>query len=357
MFLNIKFYNLLPPTRYLCKMPAKKDFSLKPYNTFGIDATCRYFMEVSSIRELHEAIRFLKSVKLPLLVLGGGSNVLFTNDFNGVVLLNRMKGKELVEDSKEYVLLKASGGEEWPGLVDYCVSNNWGGVENLSLIPGTAGAAPIQNIGAYGMEVKDVITAVEVVDLSSGEYRLFSNADCAFGYRNSIFKSTERGKYFVTAVVLKLTKNPKVNLDYAPLKNAFEGRAESDITIQEVSDAVKKIRRSKLPDPEKTGNAGSFFKNPVVDGAKMKELLSRYHDVPAYPFGENQFKLAAGWLIEKSGWKGKRMGDAGVSSKQALVLVNHGNATGKEILNLANEIRKSVEHYFGVMLEFEVSIV
>ncbi len=347
----------MPPTRYLCKMPAKKDFSLKPYNTFGVDVKCRYFIEISSIRKLYEAIRFLKNVKLPVLVLGGGSNVLITKDFNGVVLLNRLKGKEIAEDNDEYVLLKVNGGEDWPGLVDYCVNNNWGGVENLSLIPGTAGAAPFQNIGAYGMEVKDVVTTVEAIDLSSGERRLFSNADCAFGYRNSVFKSTERGKYFVTTVVLKLTKKPKVNLDYAPLKNAFEGRAEDDVTIQEVSEAVKKIRRSKLPDPEETGNAGSFFKNPVVDGAKMKELLSRYHDVPAYPFGENQFKLAAGWLIEKSGWKGKRMGDAGVSSKQALVLVNHGNATGKEILILANEIRKSVEHNFGVKLEFEVRVV
>ena len=347
----------MPTTRYLCKMPVKRDISLKSYNTFGIDIKTRNFLEIDSAAPLEEAITIMNRRGFPFLIIGGGSNVLFTKDFEGLVLMNRLMGKEIVEENKDFVHLKVSGGEEWPELVDYCVSQNWGGIENLSLIPGTAGAAPIQNIGAYGVEVKDVIVSVEAVDLRNGESRVFSNVECKFAYRSSIFKTSERGNYFITSVTLRLNKRPMVNLNYAPLKKTFEKMEPELVTIKEVSEVIKQIRRSKLPNPLEVGNAGSFFKNPVIDAEKLNELIARYPGIPNYPFGINQIKLAAGWLIEQCGWKGKRVGDAGVHKKQALVLVNYYSASGKDILNLASEVRKSVEDKFGITLEFEVNVV
>ncbi len=347
----------MPATGYLCKMALKKDISLKPYNTFGVDAKARYLFEIKSVSELKDAIGFLKKKKHSVFVLGGGSNVLFANNFRGVILLNRIRGMKLVDENDDFLLLKVAGGETWPELVDFCVSNNWGGIENLSLIPGTAGAAPIQNIGAYGVEVKEVITSVEAVDLLTGEVRVFANRDCAFSYRSSIFKTTKKGRYFVTHVTFKLNKKPRVNLDYTPLKKAFEGRDKSTISVKEVSDAVKKIRRSKLPDPLEKGNAGSFFKNPVVDEEMLNRLKAQFPDIPSYSVSRNRFKLAAGWLIEQAGWKGKRFGDAGVCATQALVIINHGNASGIDIAGLAAEIRISVQKQFDVKLEFEVRIV
>ena len=347
----------MPTTRYLCQMPVKRDISLKSFNTFGIDVKALSFLEITSASILEEAIDFKNRKSLSILIIGGGSNILFTKDFEGLVLLNRIMGKEIIEESKDFVFLKVSGGEDWPGLVDYCVSQNWGGIENLSLIPGTVGAAPIQNIGAYGVEAKEAIVAVETVDIRNGEAKVFSNSECKFGYRSSIFKTSETGNYFITSVTFRLKKRPRVNLNYAPLKKAFESREFELVTINEVSEVIKQIRRSKLPDPHEIGNAGSFFKNPVIDGENLNTLIVKYPGIPNYPFSKNRFKLAAGWLIEQCGWKGKRLVEAGVHEKQALVLVNYKNASGKDILDLAFKVRKSVEAQFGISLEFEVNVI
>jgi len=355
--LNIKSCKILHPSFYLCKMVVKNNISLKPFNTFGVDAKARYFAEIVSVSDLQKALSFAKEKKIPLLILGGGSNVLFAGDFEGLVLLNRMQGMEAVKETDESVWLKVMGGQQWPGWVDYCVTKGLGGIENLSLIPGTVGAAPIQNIGAYGVEVKEVIDKVEAFNLETGEIRVFSNSECEFDYRSSVFKKSAKGRYFVLSVTFKLSKNPAVNINYAPLKNRFEGRDSESISVLEVSDAVKQIRRSKLPDPEELGNAGSFFKNPVIKNGRLQTLLETYPEMPHYPFDKESSKLAAGWLIEQCGWKGKRVGDAGVHDNQALVMVNHGDASGEEVLSLAEKVRQSVDEKFGVRLEFEVNIV
>jgi len=344
-------------TPYLCSMVIKNNVSLKPYNTFGVDARARYFAEVKSVSDLTRALLFINEEKVPFLVLGGGSNVLFKNNYDGMVLLNRMSGIEPVKETASAVWLKVAGGEPWPDLVDYCVEQGLGGIENLSNIPGTAGAAPIQNIGAYGVEVKEVVEEVEVFDLQKGQIDILSNSQCEFAYRSSVFKTSARGRCFILSVKFKLSKNPAINLSYTPLKKMFEGRKVQSVSIKEVSAAVKQIRKSKLPDPEKIGNAGSFFKNPVVSSGELQNLLKKYGDMPYYPFGENSFKLAAGWLIEQCGLKGKRMGEAGVHEKQALVIVNYGHASGEEILNLAMEIKQTVKAEFGIELEFEVNVV
>ncbi len=344
-------------TPYLCSMVIKNNVSLKPYNTFGVDARARYFAEIKSVSDLKKAFRFIDEKEIPFLILGGGSNVLFKNNFDGMVLANRMSGIEPVEETADFVMLKVAGGEPWPDLVDYCVEQGLGGIENLSNIPGTAGAAPVQNIGAYGVEVKEVVEEVEVFDLQNGQIDTLFNSQCEFAYRSSVFKTSARGRYFILSIKFKLSKNPVINLSYTPLKKMFEGRKVQSVSIKEVSAAVKQIRKSKLPDPEKVGNAGSFFKNPVVTAAGLQNLLKKYGDMPFYPFGENSFKLAAGWLIEQCGFKGKRMGEAGVHEKQALVVVNYGHASGEEILNLALEVKYSVAEKFGIELEFEVNVV
>jgi UDP-N-acetylmuramate dehydrogenase len=289
--------------------------------------------------------------------LGEGSNVLFTNHYEGLILVDQIRGHEVVEETNEHIFLKINGGENWSQLVDFCVSKNWGGIENLSLIPGTAGAAPVQNIGAYGAELQDVFLWLSAFDLQSGEMKVFDKDACGFGYRNSIFKNKFPDRYFITDITLKLEKNPVPNLEYKPLKDEFTERGPGSISIKEVSEAVKKIRRSKLPDPAKIGNAGSFFKNPVVSEEKMKELKNQFPEIPVYTTSERNYKLAAGWLIEQCGWKGKRFGDAGVHEKQALVLVNYGEASGKEILQLSEQIEESVAKKFRVKLEKEVKII
>jgi UDP-N-acetylmuramate dehydrogenase len=353
----MKFIKLLHATFYLCKMPVKNNISLKPYNTFGIDLNTKYFFEVKSVSDFKEAVAFSKTNHAPVQIIGSGSNVLFLNNFNGLIVKNGLLGKEIINETDSYLLLKVKSGEDWPLLVDYCVQQGWGGIENLSLIPGTAGAAPVQNIGAYGAEVKDVIEEVEVYDLQSGSIVTFSNNNCAFSYRNSIFKTSAKKRYFVLSVTLRLIKNSSAKLNYAPLQKYFAKRDQRSITVKEVSDAVKQIRRSKLPDPDELGNAGSFFKNPVVSEKKFKKLKNSNPDIPSYPIDNSQFKLAAGWLIEQCGWKGNRIGDAGVHAQQALVLVNYGNATGNDILNLAKQINKSVKDRFGLNLEFEVNVI
>lgn len=330
--------------------------SLKPYNTFGIDVVAKRFGIITSIEDVHACLPLIKDESRSL-VLGSGSNILFTDDYDGLVLVNRMQGRKILMENENEIFLRVHGGEDWSGLVDFTVENGWGGIENLSLIPGTVGAAPVQNIGAYGVELKDVLVSLEAIDPDTGEIHQFSNEDCEFSYRHSIFKGLLKGRFLILSILLRLSKNPILNLSYAPLKKVFSGKDEKKISVQEVSEAIKAIRRSKLPDPKEIGNAGSFFKNPVVPFSKIEELILRFPEIPFYKVDENNFKMAAGWLIEKSGWKGKRIGDAGVHKKQALVLVNYGNATGKEICKLSQKITKSVNSQFGVKLETEVTVI
>ena len=330
--------------------------SLKKHNTFGIDAKARYFVEITSVEELQETLSFIKSNSFNFFILGGGSNVLFTKDFEGVVIKNNTKGIETVFEDDNIVTVKASAGESWSDFTDYCVSKGWSGIENLSLIPGSVGASPVQNIGAYGVEVKDVIKEVEVLDIETGEVLTIPAKDCKFGYRSSIFKNEAKGKYVVLSVIYKLSKHFEPKIDYGPLKMYFPEK-KIPVTLKNVSLAVKEIRRSKLPDPGELGNAGSFFKNPVIDNDKAGELKRKFKGIPVFEAGNGKSKIAAGWMIEKTGWKGKRIGDAGVHEKQALVLVNYGNATGQEIVDLADKIKSSVFETFGINLENEVLVL
>jgi len=338
-------------------MLISQNFCLKPFTTFGVEVRANEFAIISSVADLNELFEegFLK--KKPLMVLGGGSNVLFTDHFKGLILSCQIRGKQIVKETDDEVFMRIGSGEYWTSVVDEVVGKGYGGIENLSLIPGKVGAAPIQNIGAYGVEVKNVIESLEAFDLKTGKTRIFTKEECELGYRTSIFKTREKGKYFILNVTLRLSKKPKLNLTYAPLKQAFKDREENEISIKDVGIEVKRIRDSKLPDPDKLKNAGSFFKNPVVSNKKASKLKEKYPDMPVYSQADNKVKLAAGWLIEQCGWKGKRIGDAGVHDKQALVIVNYDNANGDDIFKLSKEIKASVKTRFGVKLEPEVNII
>lgn len=283
--------------------------------------------------------------------------MLFTKNFDGLLIKNNIKGIEVVEETDEEIILRVGAGEVWHDFVMYCVANNYAGLENLSLIPGTVGASPMQNIGAYGVEVKDVILNVETMHLKDLTIKNFSNETCEFDYRSSVFKTSQKGKYFITAVIFKLSKKPKINSSYGAIEDELKKMGVVHPSIQDVSKAVINIRQSKLPDPKEIGNSGSFFKNPVVDLEKKEELLHRYPSIPYYPQKDGTFKIAAGWLIEACGWKGKRIDDFGVHSKQALVLVNYGGASGTQIYNLSEDIIASVRNTFGIELEREVNII
>ena len=338
-------------------MQVRENFNLKSLNTFGVDFTA----EKVVIIENHDDLISLTDSSLcqgkPVFVLGQGSNVLFVNDFRGVVILNRLMGREIVEEDDDHVFFRVNAGESWSDLVDYTVGRGWGGLENMSLIPGTVGAAPVQNIGAYGVELMDVLDSVEAFDFRTGELEVFSRTQCELGYRTSVFKTKRKGKFMVTSIVIKLNKIPEVNIRYKALKEYFEKNPVEEITIRDVSEAVKAIRRSKLPDTSVLGSAGSFFKNPVVSSEVAAELTDCFPGMPVFDMGGNNHKLAAGWLIEQCGWKGKRSGNAGVYEKQALVLVNYGNATGKEIFDLSQQIIESVREKFGITLEREVTVI
>lgn len=332
----------------------KNGVSLLPYNTLKMNVKANEFVEISSVEDLRQLSSQKGFPERKKLVLSAGSNVLFSGDFDGLIMHNEIFGIMVVSEKSDQVILKVNGGESWANLIEYTIGQGWGGLENLTLIPGKVGAAPIQNIGAYGVEVKDVIVSVEAFDLSTGTQVVFSADQCQFGYRSSIFKTTAAGRYFITAVVFRLSKFPRLNLTYGPLKQAFEGRIS--VSIREVSAEVARIRRSKLPDPEVIPNAGSFFKNPIVDRTLVDKIKVNFPGLPVYQQNEAHVKLAAGWLIEQCGWKGYRMGEVGVHENQALVLVNYGQATGAEILDLATKIQDSVLDRFGVILEPEVNI-
>ena len=332
-----------------------RNISLKPYNTFGLNykADC-----LIRIRTENEAVPlFTGDYSLSGLVffVGRGSNLLFIDDFKGTIILPDLRGIRIEKRNKDSVIVSAGAGVEWDKLVEWCVDKGFGGIENLSHIPGNVGAAPVQNIGAYGVEIKESIVKVRTISCIDGSVRIFSNNECDFSYRNSIFKTSERGKYLVTRVCLKLNLNPAFNLNYGSLEAEVEKLGGA--SLQNVRQAVINIRRAKLPDPSVIGNAGSFFRNPAVSRSVAETLKKDYPQMPCFEDPSGGQKLAAGWLIEQCGWKGRRLGDAGVHEKQALVLVNHGNATGKEIYYLSEEIRKSVLERFGVLLEREVEVV
>lgn len=338
-------------------MELQTGISLKPYNTFGIDVKARLFARFDSVEELQLLLQMPELKHKPKLILGGGSNLLFTKDFEGVVLQNNIKGITQLREEEAHVYVKAGGGEVWHAFVQYALEHNLGGVENLSLIPGTVGASPLQNIGAYGVELKDVFQELEAVHLPSSEIHTFDNAACSFGYRESVFKNKYKGQYIVTSVTFRLHRHHKLNTTYGAIKTTLEEMQVQQPTIQDVSAAVCHIRQSKLPDPKQIGNAGSFFKNPEIPVMQYEKLKAQFPDIPSYPVTETTVKVPAGWLIEQGGWKGKVIDNYGVHKNQALVLVNYGGASGDKVRQLAFDIIQSVENKFGIKLHPEVNIL
>lgn len=330
---------------------------LQPYNTLNISAAARYFAKIKSKSQLKEILIHPETDPQSLLVLGGGSNILFVSDYDGLVLHIEIAGKEIIKETEEKIWLKIGAGENWHQTVRYCVEKGWGGIENLSLIPGTVGAAPIQNIGAYGVELEEVFESLSAVHMETGEISRYQKKDCEFAYRDSIFKNELKGQVIVTDVVLRLAKRPVINSSYGAIQSELEKKNITEPTIRDISDVIIDIRNSKLPNPETLGNAGSFFKNPVVSERTYHRIQKGYPEAPGYAMDQGGVKVPAGWLIEETGWKGKVVGNTGTYEQQALVIVNHGGATGKEILKLANRIRESVIREFGIELVPEVNII
>ncbi|CAG5009482.1 UDP-N-acetylenolpyruvoylglucosamine reductase [Dyadobacter sp. CECT 9275] len=330
--------------------------SLHQYNTFGLHAKAKVFVEARSVKDLIEILEAKEWKSLPRFILGGGSNVLLTGDISALVIHNRIDGIVETAADEEHVRLHVGAGEMWHDFVMYCVSKEYAGVENLSLIPGTVGAAPMQNIGAYGMEVKNVIETVEAIEMETGDLRIFSNQECQFGYRESIFKKELKGKYIITGVNFVLNKIPQYHIEYGDISKTLEEHGVKELSLRAVSNAVISIRRSKLPDPAQIGNAGSFFKNPEISLGDYERIKSKYPEIPGYPT-DLGVKVPAGWLIEKSGWKGYREGQVGVHTRQALVLVNYGGGTGDQIRMLSQKIQDSVESKFEIRLTPEVNLV
>ena len=330
--------------------------SLKHYNTFGIDCKAHYYVSVTSVSQL---IAVLSDKKYEShFILGGGSNMLLTKDINALVIHLNLKGIKALSETEDFVTIEAMAGENWHEFVLYCIEKGFGGLENLSLIPGNTGTTPIQNIGAYGVELKDTFESCKAIEIESKTEVQFSGKACKFGYRTSVFKSDLKGKYVITSVVFKLTKtNHKKSTSYGAIQQQLSEKNIKEPTLKNISDAVIAIRKSKLPDPKKIGNSGSFFKNPVIDRETFYSFQLKFPKAPFYEVSQTEFKIPAGWLIEEAGFKGRRFGDAGVHKNQALVLVNYGNANGKEILELAERIQKKVKELFGICLEPEVNII
>jgi len=332
-----------------------ENISLKPYNTFGIDVNARYFVSVSSIEALKKALA--SNVHPETFFIGGGSNMLLTKDIDVLVIHLNIKGIEIVSETENQVRIKAMAGENWHEFVMWCLERDFGGLENLSLIPGNVGTAPIQNIGAYGVELKDTFVACDVLDLKTQETKTITKKECEFGYRDSIFKGKDKGKYLITDVVFELSKKQhELHISYGAITSELEKMEISKPSIQDVSKAVISIRQSKLPDPKEIGNSGSFFKNPVISTKQFHDLKNTFPEIPSYPVSETETKVPAGWLIEKAGFKGKRFNNYGVHKKQALVLVNYDDAKGSDILDLAKLIQATIQRIFGISLEMEVNI-
>ena len=349
-------------------MQVQENISLKPFNTFGIDSKTKYFAVFNDADELekiltHDQPTGQAGSRLPTLILGGGSNILLTKDYDGLVLKNEIKGIQVVHEDAEYVYIKTGAGENWHSFVLHCIERNWSGVENLSLIPGNVGASPMQNIGAYGVELRDVFWSLEAFHLQQKKVFTFTLSDCEFGYRDSIFKSKYKDQFVILSVIFRLRKHPIYHTSYGAIQQELEKMGVKELSIRAISQAVINIRSSKLPDPKNTGNAGSFFKNPSVSKEQFQLLKSKFENIIGHENADGIVKLAAGWLIEQCGpknsatWKGFRRGDAGCYEKQALVLVNYGNAKGKEIFDLSEEILQSVKEKFGVILEREVNVI
>ena len=338
-------------------MNIKENFTLKNYNTFGLDVKAKYFAEVFSNSELKELLSLDNYKSVSKFVLGGGSNILFTKNFEGLVIKISSSEIQIKKEDDDYVFVKASAGVIWHDLVLYCIERNFGGIENLSLIPGTVGAAPIQNIGAYGQELKDVFYSLDGIFKDNLEEKTFYKDECRFGYRNSIFKNELKNKFIITSVVLILSKKPVINTSYKGINEEINKRNLSAITIKDISNIVCDIRMHKLPDPADIGNAGSFFKNPEITKQKFMDLKTKFPGIIGYNTAGDMFKIPAGWLIENAGLKGKREGNTGTHPKQALVIINYGNATGKEILRFKDLIKETVLGKYGIELEEEVNIV
>jgi len=343
-------------------MQLQENSSLRLYNTFGIDAKARYFATFSDMDELEELT--VNNIRRRTLILGGGSNILFTKDFDGLILKNEIRGITEIHEDSDYVYVKAGAGENWHQFVLHCIQRNWAGIENLSLIPGNVGASPMQNIGAYGVETDDVFWDLEAWHINDRKKVTFTKSDCDFGYRDSIFKGKFRDQFVILNVTYQLRKKPRFNTRYGAIEQELERMGVKELSIRAIAEAVIRIRSSKLPDPDETGNAGSFFKNPTVTAVTFEKLRSVFGNIVGYPNADGTVKLAAGWLIEQcspgtgvTSWKGYRKGDAGCYAKQALVLVNYGNASGAEIYELSEEILQSVKKKFGVILEREVNII
>jgi UDP-N-acetylmuramate dehydrogenase len=334
----------------------KEHVSLQPLHTFGLPVAARWYIEIDSQRAALEFLMDNLHAPAPLLILGGGSNLLFTGDVERMVLHNRILGKSVVAEDANHLWVRVGAGENWHELVLFALAHDWGGLENLSLIPGSVGAAPIQNIGAYGVELKEVFHSLEAIALDTGQVRSFTLAECQFGYRDSIFKRWAKGKYLITHVTLRLDKVHQLNTSYGAIEGELQ-RLGLPASIHNISQAVVNIRQSKLPDPREIGNAGSFFKNPVISRADFERLVGDFPQIPHYAAGEGLVKVPAGWLIEHCGWKGHRVKQYGVHAKQALVLVNYGGASGQEIFQLSEAIIQSVQARFAIELEREVNVV
>lgn len=335
-------------------MTILENISLKKYNTFGVDCYAKRFVSIDSFYDLQQLLKTEKDIFL----ISGGSNMLLTKNIEKLVVFINIKGISIDRVNNESVHLTVNAGENWHEFVLWCISQNYGGLENLSLIPGNVGTCPIQNIGAYGVEVKDTITKVEALEIKSGKLISFSNFECNFGYRNSIFKNEAKGKYILTSVSFRLSKEAHLlNTSYGAIETALKDKNIKTPTIKQISDAVISIRQSKLPDPKEIGNSGSFFKNPVIDSKHFNKLKTTYQNIPSYIISETQIKVPAGWLIEQCGFKGKRFGETGVHKNQALVLVNYGNAKGTEVYELALKIKAAVLEKFHIQLEIEVNII
>lgn len=335
----------------------QENYNLRSDNTFGIDAYASHFVSVSELSDAIEALLFAKNNQLALLILGGGSNVLFTHNFDGLVIQNRLKGIELIDEDENHVYVRAAAGENWHEFVMHCIGQQWAGIENLSLIPGCVGASPMQNIGAYGVEISTVLHAVEAIHTRDLVTHRFSKDECDLGYRESIFKRKEKGNWFITHVEFKLNKRPVFHTEYGAIADELDKMHLDNLTIRDVSKAVISIRSSKLPNPKELGNAGSFFKNPTVPIEVLRSIQKIEEKVPFYPVNEKEVKIPAGYLIEQVGWKGKRVGSCGVHTKQALVLVNYGGSTGEEIYALSSAIIEEVKLRYGITLEREVNII
>lgn len=337
-------------------MELLENFSLKEHNSFGIDAKADRFISVKSIEDLRKILK--RTYSSELFILGGGSNMLLTGDVHKTVVHVGLKGKKVISETEDHVIVRAAAGENWHEFVMWCLEHNLGGIENLSLIPGNVGTAPIQNIGAYGVELKDSFVSCEALNVQTLEQNTFDLKACEFGYRNSVFKNQLKGQYIITSVNFRLTKrNHLLHTEYGSIRNQLEQSKIESPDIRDISNAVIAIRQSKLPDPKEIGNSGSFFKNPVIPSDKFLKLKEEFPELPSYPVSEEEVKVPAGWLIDQAGFKGFREGDAGVHKNQALVLVNYGEATGEEILQLSQKIQKTIKDKFGIELEPEVNII